>query len=145
MRLAKVHITEFQSIQDSTEFEIGDVTCLVGKNEAGKTALLKALYHLNPVVESDGDFDVTLDYPRRNMSDYQHDVEAGRAPATVVQATYTIEPDDITAVEKIFGPECLKDKKPTVTLQKGYSNELQFVNLNINTTSYLINSLAVLR
>ena len=56
MRLAKVRITEFQSIQDSTEFEIGDVACLVGKNEAGKTALLKALYRLNPVVESDGNF-----------------------------------------------------------------------------------------
>ena len=137
MKLAKVRITEFQSIQDSTEFEIGDVTCLVGKNEAGKTALLKALYRLNPVVETDGDFDVTLDYPRRNMSDYEDAVEARRRdPATVVQATYTIEPDDITAVEEIFGPECLRDKKPTVTLQKGYSNELQF-DLNIDTKSAL--------
>lgn len=57
MKLAKVHITEFQSIQDSNEFDIGDVTCLVGKNEAGKTALLKALYRLNPIVKSEGDFD----------------------------------------------------------------------------------------
>lgn len=138
MRLAKVRITEFQSIQDSTEFEIGDVTCLVGKNEAGKTALLKALYRLNPVIGLDGDFDVTLDYPRRNMTDYEDDVEAGRrAPATVVQATYTIEPDDIAAVEEVFGPKCFKDRKPTVTLQKGYSNELQFVNLNINTDAAL--------
>ena len=48
MKLTKVRITEFQSIQDSTEFEIGDVTCLVGKNEAGKTAVLKALYRLLP-------------------------------------------------------------------------------------------------
>ena len=36
MQLTKVHITEFQSIQDSTEFEVGDVTCLVGKNGMGK-------------------------------------------------------------------------------------------------------------
>lgn len=47
MKLSKVHVTEFQSLQDSNEFEVGDVTCLVGKNEAGKTALLQALYRLN--------------------------------------------------------------------------------------------------
>ena len=56
MKLTKVRITEFQSIQDSTEFEIGDITCLVGKNEAGKTALLKALYRLNPIIEEDSSF-----------------------------------------------------------------------------------------
>lgn len=138
MKLAKVRITEFQSIQDSTEFEIGDVTCLVGKNEAGKTALLKALYRLNPIVETAGDFNVTYDYPSRNMYNYKRDVETGhREPATVVQATYTLEPADITAVEKIFGSACLKDKKPTLTLKKGYSNELLFNDLNINTDAAL--------
>ena len=44
MLLKKVHVTHFQSIKDANEFEIGDITCLVGKNEAGKTSLLKALY-----------------------------------------------------------------------------------------------------
>lgn len=84
MQLAQVHITNFQSIQDSTEFDVGDVTCLVGKNEAGKSALLKAIYRLNPIVEADGIFDVTDDYPRRAVTDYQDDVEAGRrTPAQV--------------------------------------------------------------
>ncbi len=64
MKLTKVHITNFQSIHDSTEIDVGDVTCLVGKNEAGKTALLKALYRLNPINEMDGIFDATDDYPR---------------------------------------------------------------------------------
>lgn len=49
MKLTKVRITNFQCIHDSTEFDIGDITCLVGKNESGKTALLKALYRLNPI------------------------------------------------------------------------------------------------
>lgn len=49
MRLTKVQITEFQCIRDSNEFEVGDITCLVGKNEAGKTALLQALRRLNPI------------------------------------------------------------------------------------------------
>ena len=48
MRLAKVHITNFRSIEDSGEFDVGQVLCLVGKNEAGKTAILQALAGLNP-------------------------------------------------------------------------------------------------
>ena len=133
MKLTKVRITEFQSIQDSTEFDIGDVTCLVGKNEAGKTALLKALYRLNPIVEKDGEYNVTLDYPRRAVRDYKDQVEAGgREPAEVIEATYVLESDDITAVEETFGPDCLSDENPTITLHKGYSNEMQFSDLNID-------------
>ena len=133
MKLTKVHITNYQSIQDSTEFEIGDVTCLVGKNEAGKTALLKALYCLKPIIKADGNFDVTDDYPRRSVSDYENDVDAQhREPANVVQATYTLESDDINAVVKVFGSDCLKGKTQNVTLYKGYSNRLKFNGLNVN-------------
>ena len=138
MKLIKVRITQFQSIQDSTEFEIGDTTCLVGKNEAGKTALLKALYRLNPIVKSDGNFDVTDDYPRRNVTDYQEDIDAKRRePAQVVQATYALEADDIAAVEERFGPECLKDATPTVTLQKGYANKLKCSGPDVNSEAAL--------
>ena len=138
MKLTKVHITNFQSIIDSTEFEIDDVTCLVGKNEAGKTALLKALYRLNPINEADGNFDVTDDYPSRNVSDYEDDVKAGRRePAQVVQATYALEADDIVAVTEVFGPKCFKDEKPALILKKGYSNELAFYGLRIDEEAAL--------
>lgn len=134
MKLTKVHITEFQSVQDSNEFETGDVTCLVGKNEAGKTALLKALYRLNPIIESDGNFDVTDDYPRRSVTDYEGAVAAERRePADVVRATYTLEADDITAVEDVFGSGCLKDETPSIALYKGYSNEERFDGLNVDS------------
>ena len=56
MQLKRVQITNFQSIHDSNEFDVGDVTCLVGKNEAGKTALLKALYRLNPIIQEHANF-----------------------------------------------------------------------------------------
>lgn len=62
MRLKSVRIAEFKSIRDSGVFEIGDVTSLVGKNEAGKTALLQALYRLNPIVDGADKFDATYDY-----------------------------------------------------------------------------------
>ena len=138
MKLVKAHVTQFQSIQDSTEFDVDDINCLVGKNESGKTALLTALYRLHPFIEAHGNFDVTDDYPRRAVTDYQADVDAGRrAPAQVVQATYALQPDDIAAVRAVFGPECLKDNKPTVTLKKGYSNHRTFSDLRVDFTATL--------
>jgi len=138
MKLIKVHITEFQSILDSTEFDIGDITCLVGKNEAGKTALLKALYRLNPIVDAEGNFDVIEEYPSQDVTDYQDDIDAGRRePANVVNATYALEPDDIAKVEGMFGPNCLKDTEPNVTIKKDYSNQRTFTGLNIDTEATL--------
>ena len=55
----------------------------------------------------------------------------------VVQATYTLDREDIEAVEKVFGPECLMDDPPTVTLTKGYSNEVKFDGLNVDDKSAL--------
>lgn len=76
MKLKEVRVREFRSIWDSNPFKIDRVACLVGKNEAGKTAILQALYRLNPIVESDGNFDVTDDYPRAEVENYQHDIES---------------------------------------------------------------------
>ena len=139
MKLANVHITNFQSIRDSTEFEIGDLTCLVGKNESGKTALLKALYRLNPILDTDGNFDPTDDYPRRSVSEYEEEVDAGlRAPAIVVRATYALDPDDMTAVASVFGNNCLTDNTPTVTLAKGYSNETIVSGPNVDERAAIV-------
>ena len=133
MKLTKVRITEFQSVQNSTEFGVGDVTCLVGKNEAGKTALLKALYRLNPIIETEGSFDATDDYPRSSVSDYEEQVKAGRREqATVVQAAYELEPEDISAVKSMYGPTCFDGTAPAVTLRKGYGNQLEVVDLDVN-------------
>lgn len=138
MRLIKVHITRFQSIWDSSEFDVGDITCLVGKNESGKTALLKALYRLNPIVESEGAFDVTDDYPRRAVTDYQADVQAGRqTPARVVKAKYAVEPDDIAAVEAKFGPNCLLDRQPVLTYSKFFLNDRTLEGLRVDSTKAL--------
>ncbi len=138
MKLVKARVTEFRSVNDSTEFEIGDITCLVGKNESGKTALLRALYKLNPIIEADGNFDVTDDYPRRDVSDYEDAIENDeREPATVIRATYELEEDDIKAVQDIYGNNCFNKSKPLVTLSKGYDNKRTFNDLSLNKDSSL--------
>ncbi len=138
MKLSRARITNFQSIRDSTEFEIGDVTCLVGKNEAGKTALLRALYRLNPVRRSDAAFDATRDYPRRDLVDYEQELEAGTiAPASVVQATYTLDAYDVNAVKKKFGEKCLKNGDVSIVFQKDYSNKISCSGLSVDQDAAL--------
>lgn len=138
MKLVKARITEFRSVNDSTEFDIGDITCLVGKNESGKTALLKALYKLNPIIEEDSIFDVTDDYPRRDVSDYEDAIEnEEREPAVVIRATYTLEDADIKAVTDIYGNKCFKEKKPAVSLSKGYDNKRTFSDLSLDKDASL--------
>jgi predicted ATP-dependent endonuclease of OLD family len=130
MRLKSIEVSEFQSIRNSNRFDIGDITCLVGKNEAGKTALLQAIYRLNPIIENDGYFDVTDDYPRSDVEDYQYDVENGkRKPAIVIEAIFELDKKEIQPIESDFGNGVLKSTD--LTLSKGYENEI-VIDLEIN-------------
>jgi predicted ATP-dependent endonuclease of OLD family len=62
----------FRCIKDSGEINVGNVTCFVGKNESGKTSILEALCRVNPLESNIPDkFDITDDYPRDSVSDYQ--------------------------------------------------------------------------
>lgn len=67
MKLKTCRVTHYKSVEDSSEIVVHpSVTCLVGKNESGKTAVLQALRRLWP---TDGvTFNVTMDYPRRHYS-----------------------------------------------------------------------------
>ena len=66
MILKTAVVWKFRSIENSgtVRFE-PDVTCLVGKNESGKTAFLEALYQANPLGGPGRGFDELRDYPRR--------------------------------------------------------------------------------
>ncbi|MEE9385566.1 MAG: AAA family ATPase [Nannocystaceae bacterium] len=85
MRIIKAKVQKYRSIRDSGWFDVEDgKTIFVGPNEAGKTALLKALQQLNAPEGVDG-FDALRDYPRSELND----LDSGRVKAaetTVVQA-----------------------------------------------------------
>jgi len=122
MKLRTVRVREFKSIWDSNTFDVDRVACLVGKNEAGKSAILQALYRLNPIVNDDGNFDVTDDYPRSEVEDYQQDVESGRRePAVVVTATFELESSELDAIRNEYGDGILKTSE--VVVSKGYAKD----------------------
>lgn|SRR5690606_37807101 len=72
MLLRKFSVENFKSVDFSNEVEIGRITCLMGKNESGKTALLEALYKLNPVEAEVAKYN-DLEYPRKKLGDLRNE------------------------------------------------------------------------
>lgn len=109
MKLREYRVREFRSIWDSGTITVDDqTTCFVGKNEAGKTTVLKALYRSNPIRKSEAVFDLTYDYPKREVEDYRYAIEKGeRNEAEVVSCLYELEDADLSAVEDVFGSKVL--------------------------------------
>lgn len=69
MRLLQVTIDRFRNFTSPQTIDIEpDVTCFVGKNESGKTTLLKALHRLNPANGTDLEFKQTPEYPMARLS-----------------------------------------------------------------------------
>lgn len=104
MKLIRARVQNYRSVEDSEEFEIGDLTCLVGKNEAGKTALLSAMRGMKP--SQPFDFDETIDYPRRFSTRFDDRHPDGSAE--VIRTWWRLEDADKAAVEKGFGSGVLK-------------------------------------
>lgn len=125
MKLIRFEISDFQCVQASNSIRTGDLTCLVGKNEAGKTALLKALYKLNPVIESDSAYDMVDDFPRSGVEQYEFELSRGeREPATVCRAEFELDQGEVDAIEHDFGPDVLNNT--ILTVSKGYDNVRSF-------------------
>jgi DNA repair exonuclease SbcCD ATPase subunit len=123
MLLNRLQIENYKCIDDSGEFSTPSVTCLVGKNESGKSAVLQALYRLNPVEKEAANFDELEEYPRKNLTDYE--AIKDKDPANVLTTTWELEEKDVSAIEERFGVFPLKDK--TVIVTKGYSNKRDWV------------------
>ncbi|MBL7188630.1 MAG: AAA family ATPase [Phycisphaerae bacterium] len=116
MKLKSMQVKNFKCIEDSTRFDICPVTCLVGQNEAGKTALLEALHKLNPDVAELGEFDVLLEYPRRRRKEYE--LRVGGKPDDTLITEWQVEDKDAETLEKILGAGAVKSR--IVEIRKGY-------------------------
>ena len=103
MKLTTVRVRMFRNILDSTEVAIQpDVTCLVGKNESGKTAFLQALWRLNPARVTPT-FSVPDHYPA--WLEKRHCLEGQNLDEVrPVEAIFGWEAADEKAVESVFGP-----------------------------------------
>lgn len=103
MQLEAVTLKLYRNFVDEQRIVIEpDVTCLVGKNESGKTTILKALHRLKPANGDDTKFDLTTEYPRwRLAADRRKD---GNLDLTrPVSAEFSLDDDDRAALEEAYG------------------------------------------
>lgn len=135
MKLMSFRVRKFRNIIDSGLITVEtDVTCLVGMNEAGKTAVLTALNRLNP---TDGDsFTVQQDYPRWLLTrDRRADVVDKTVP---IEATFKVTQDDAEVVAKRLGSGVVEVGDTIAAKQSYGANGSQWV-LNVNATAAVAN------
>lgn len=101
MKLIRAQIKDYRSVNDSTMFEVEpDKTIAVGANEAGKTAVLRALQTVNPASGDECALNALRDYPRAR---YDEIATGAVDPSDVLVATavYALDADDMAALHAI--------------------------------------------
>ena len=130
MKLTRARVTNYKSIDDSGWVTIDNVTCMVGKNESGKTAFLQSLQKLNPIPGVKARFDLK-DYPRKGYVRYKRSHNDN--PAVVVQAEFELSDDEIAEIEAEFGPGVLRSR--LVVASMNYKNQRSWdVEINESAT-----------
>ena len=136
MNLIAFRVTMYKGIKDSRWVDVNDLTVLVGKNESGKTSLLRALHKLNPYNpetdqnnpdfydENNPDF-----YDKNNPDSYQIDWEWPRVllreqdiECVVCRAKFKLSNPEKAELAQIASIEKIPD---TVEVTRNYAGKLE--------------------
>lgn len=126
MKLIKVQVKNFRCVEDSNEFEIGNLTCLVGKNEAGKTAILQAIHGIRPFRAYN--YEKIRDYPRRFLARYEE--RHTNKQSEVVKTWWDLDDDDISAIESAYCKGVVTKKSICVSYGIGYESRIWDIATN---------------
>lgn len=97
MRLRSFRITNYRTINDSGLVVVdANVTCLMGKNESGKSAVMQALWKVNNVAGAT--FDLLADLPAERF------VELRKEDPEMVVLQFSLDEADTMAFSESFGP-----------------------------------------
>ena len=130
MKLRAFRVHMYRPILDSGWVNVDDITPIIGKNESGKTALLKALHKLRPF--KDESYSLDREWPRG------HRLE--RSPsAVVVRARFAFENHDLDEIIKRLPGEPHPDE---VEISKSYDGTLEYTFYPIETYAIDDNAIA---
>lgn len=119
MKLVSARVTHFRSVDDSGEFSLEDLTCLVGKNEAGKTAILQAFAGLNPHPATPFQYERERDYPKRFLARY--DERHPDSDPDVIVTKWELSDDTVARIKSKFGDKAVTGNK--ITICRGYEDK----------------------
>jgi predicted ATPase len=95
MRLASFQITNFRSINDSGSIDSTQITAILGRNDSGKSNLLRALHSLNPT-EGLAPLSPIKDFPRHRR------LEECTGDTPVVHTRWALDDSERAALAAIF-------------------------------------------
>ena len=117
MQLKSFRVRKFRNIEDSGEVELLDaLTCVVGKNQAGKSALLRALHKFNP--HRPAPYDMRREWPRGQRTDRNE-------KQVVCEVHFALSPEELETLAEIAGQE-LSSAEVVVTRDYAGNFEIQF-------------------
>ena len=112
MELIAFRVYMYKGIQDSGWIDVNNLTVLVGKNESGKTSLLKALHKLNP--DSSKSYDIQKEWPRGHSSKRNEE-------QVVCRAKFRLSDRERTTLSRTTGIRGFPD---TVEVSRNYAGQL---------------------
>lgn len=122
MKLISARVTNYKNIIDSGDFTLDDVTCLVGKNQSGKSTLLQALYRLNPVEKGLYGFNYESDYPKEGATEYSKGMDRDDSvPDAVVAGRFALDDEDMEAIKSDLGENSLVGDKREIVIRIDYN------------------------
>jgi len=113
MQLSEFQVKMFKGVIDSGPIGVDPLTVLVGKNESGKTTLLKALHKLNPATPEP--YDIEHEWPRGRRRERRKD-------HVVCSAKFDLDQDEVASLATVT------DQKMTassVTVTRNYDGQLE--------------------
>ncbi len=113
MELIKFRVSMYKGIIDSGWVDVNSLTVLVGKNESGKTSLLKALHKLNPY--NPEPYEMAMEWPRarRRERSKKH---------LVCQAIFQLSEKEKSELAEIAERDTFPD---TIEVSRNYAGTLQ--------------------
>ncbi|MCA7024381.1 MULTISPECIES: AAA family ATPase [Stenotrophomonas] len=117
MQLKSFRVTNFRSIKDSGDIDVSRITALLGRNESGKSNLLRGLHSLNPL-EGFSALDPIKNFPRDRRLEECND------HTQVVTATWELDDNEKGELLEIL-PRATRVSK--VVIGRWYKGENRWV------------------
>ena len=123
MQLKEFRIYNYRSVVDSGPISVSNLTAIIGRNESGKTNLLRALHFLNPIGELIG-LDPSQVFPR-HLNLYECQIST-----TVVTSKWELNRSDRKTLTTIW-PNAKQAKQVKISTTYGGNLQVRFSEVPI--------------